>query len=55
MQYKIFWRLIFTGNTSKVIIQKSMKQERANTYLCAAHLDFPGNETEKEHKLEKRV
>jgi hypothetical protein len=32
-----------------------MKQERANTYLCAAHLDFPGNETEKEYKLEKRV
>jgi len=32
-----------------------MKQERANTYLCTAHLDFPGNETEKEHKLEKRV
>jgi hypothetical protein len=33
--------------------KKSMEHERANTYLCTAHLDFPGNETEKEYKLEK--
>jgi hypothetical protein len=32
-----------------------MKQKGANTYLCTAHLDFPGNETEKEYQLEKIV
>lgn len=32
-----------------------MKETCANTYLCTAHLDFPGNETEREFKLEKGV